>query len=74
MLKTPITQIAEFADGTTQQKAGTEKMPSIFIHSYQKNGTLTPQDSIYIDQCSYLKNQATITINGKDSCLDAKLQ
>ena len=37
LLKTPLIQIAEFADGTTQKKAGTEKMPSIFTHSYQKN-------------------------------------
>lgn len=29
---------------------------------------------MYIDQCTYLKNQATIAINGTDSCLDAKLQ
>jgi hypothetical protein len=49
-------------------------MPSLFIHSYQKNGILTPQDSIYIDQCTYLKTQATITINGIDSCLATKIQ
>ena len=49
-------------------------MPSIFIHSYQKNGILTPQDSIYINQCTYLRNQATIAINGRDICLDAKIQ
>ncbi|EKD25603.1 MAG: hypothetical protein ACD_80C00012G0019 [uncultured bacterium (gcode 4)] len=73
-LKTPLTQIAEFSDGTTQQKPWTEKMPSIFTHIYQKNGSLTPQDSIYINQCTYLKNQATIAINGTDICLDAKLQ
>jgi hypothetical protein len=48
-------------------------MPSLFVHSYQKNGTLTPQDSMYIDQCSYLKNQATISIAGTDACLDAKI-
>lgn len=73
-VKTPIVQIADFADGTTQKKAGTEKMPSLFTHSYQKNGSLTPQDSIYINQCTYLKNQATIAVNGTDSCLDAKIQ
>ncbi|MEI6673021.1 MAG: hypothetical protein WCL02_06990 [bacterium] len=49
-------------------------MPSVFMHSYQKNGILTPQDSVYINQCTYLKNQATIAIKGKDSCLDAKIQ
>lgn len=49
-------------------------MPSLFVHSYQKDGSLTPQDSMYIDQCTYLKNQATIAINGTDSCLAAKLQ
>lgn len=37
MTKTPITQIAEFTDGTTQQKPGTEKMPGILVHTYQKN-------------------------------------
>lgn len=74
MLKTPIIQITEFGDGVTQKKAGTEKMPSLFIHAYQKNGILTPQDSIYINQCTYLKNQATIAINGVDSCLDNKIQ
>ncbi|MFA6256352.1 MAG: thrombospondin type 3 repeat-containing protein [Candidatus Absconditabacterales bacterium] len=74
LLKTPLMQIAEFADGITQKKAGSEKMPSLFVHSYQKNGILTPQDSIYINQCSYLKTQATIAINGTDSCLDAKIQ
>ena len=72
-IKTPIIQIVEFADGVTQQKPGTEKMPSLFIHSYQKNGSLTPQDSMYIDQCTYLRNQATISIKGTDSCLDAKI-
>jgi hypothetical protein len=72
-LKTPLIQIAEFADGVVQKKAWTEKMPSLFIHSYQKNGSLTPQDSIYIDQCTYLKNQATIVINWSDSCLAAKV-
>jgi len=74
LLKTPLTQIAEFSDGVTQQKAWTEKMPSMFTHIYQKNGILTPQDSIYINQCTYLKTQATIAINGIDSCLDAKIQ
>ena len=74
LLKTPLIQIAEFADGTTQKKAGTEKMPSIFTHSYQKNWSLTPQDSMYIDQCTYLKNQATIAIKGTETCLDAKIQ
>ncbi|MCX6823734.1 MAG: thrombospondin type 3 repeat-containing protein [candidate division SR1 bacterium] len=74
MINTPITQIMEFSDGVTQQKPGSEKMPSLFIHSYQKNGILTPQDSMYINQCSYLKNQATIVINGTDACLDAKIQ
>ncbi|MEI6774453.1 MAG: hypothetical protein WCL18_06815 [bacterium] len=49
-------------------------MPSMFTHIYQKNGILTPQDSIYINQCTYLKTQATIAINGIDSCLDAKIQ
>jgi len=74
MLKTPIVQIAEFADGVTQKKAWTEKMPSLFVHSYQKNGSLTPQDSMYINQCTYLQNQATLVINGTDSCLDVKIQ
>ena len=73
-LKTPIVQIADFADGITQKRAWTEKMPSLFTHSYEKNGSLTPQDNIYINQCTYLKNQATIAINGTDSCLDAKIQ
>lgn len=72
--KTPLIQIAEFWDGITQQKAGTEKMPSNFIHSYQKNGIVTPQDNLYIDQCSYVKNQATITINGNDACFEAKVK
>lgn len=74
LFKTPLTQILEFSDGVTQQKAGTEKLPSLFVHSYQKNGSLTPQDSMYIDQCTYLKNQATIAIKGIDACLDAKIQ
>jgi hypothetical protein len=29
---------------------------------------------MYIDQCTYLKNQATIAIKGNDICLDAKIQ
>jgi len=74
LFKTPLSQILEFSDGITQKKVGTEKMPSIFVHSYQKNGSLTPQDTMYIDQCTYLKNQATIAINGIDACLDAKIQ
>ncbi|MCX6825326.1 MAG: PKD domain-containing protein [candidate division SR1 bacterium] len=72
LLKTPLIQIIDYSDGTTQQTAGTEKMPNNSTHSYQKNGILTPQDSIYINQCTYLKNQATITIKGTDICLDAK--
>jgi hypothetical protein len=74
LMKSPLIQIAEFGDGITQKKIGTEKMPSLFIHSYEKNGLATPQDSIYIDQCTYLKNQATLIVNGTDSCLDAKIQ
>ncbi len=74
MMGNPLTQIAEFADGTIQQKPWTEKLPSVFIHAYQKNGSLTPQDSIYINQCTYLKTQATIAIKWIDSCLDAKIQ
>jgi PKD repeat protein len=73
LIKTPLIQIVELGDGITQKKAWEEKMPSLFVHSYQKNGTLTPQDSMYIDQCSYLKNQATISIAGTDACLDAKI-
>lgn len=49
-------------------------MPNTFSHSYQKNGSLTPETSIYIDQCTYLQNQATIAINSSDSCLIAKLE
>jgi len=49
-------------------------MPSIFIHTYQKNGMLTPQDSMYINQCTYLKNQMTLAIKGIDACLDIKTQ
>ena len=73
LLKTPLIQIIEFADGITQKKSWTEKMPSLFVHTYQKNGALTPQDSVHIDQCAYLNNQATIAVNGTDNCLDAKL-
>lgn len=73
-LKTPLIQIAEFSDGILQKKSWTEKLPSLFVHSYQKNWSLTPQDSMYIDQCTYLKNQATIAINWSDSCLVAKTQ
>lgn len=74
LVKTPLIQILEFADGTTQKKAWTEKMPSIFIHSYQKDIIVTPQDSIYIDQCTYVKNQVSIAIIGTDACLNAKIQ
>ena len=74
MLNTPLVQIAEFGDGITQKKPGTEKLPSLFIHSYQKNGSLTSQDSMYINQCSYLKNQATIAVKGIDTCMDALIQ
>lgn len=49
-------------------------MPNLFTHTYQKNGILTPQDSMYIDQCTYLKNQATIAIQGTDICLNGKIQ
>lgn len=37
LIKTPLTQIAEFADGVTQQKPGTEKLPGMLVHSYQKD-------------------------------------
>jgi len=74
LIQNPIIQIAEFADGITQKRTWTEKAANILTHSYQKNGSITPQNSIYINQCAYLKNQATIVINGTDSCLDAKIQ
>jgi len=74
LLKTPIMQIAEFADGVSQKKSWTIAMQNIFVHAYQKNWILTPENSIYINQCIYLKNQATIAIKGTDSCLDAKIQ
>jgi len=74
LMKTPIIQIFEFADGTTQKKDGTDKMPNLFTHSYQKESITTPQDSMFINQCTYLKNQATISVQGIDMCLDAKIQ
>lgn len=74
LLKTPLTQITEFGDGITQQKAWTEKLPSLFVHNYQTNGSLTPQNSMYIDQCTYLKSQATIAVQGTNSCLNAQIQ
>jgi len=74
LLKTPLMQILEFADGTTQKKPGSEKLPSLFSHSYQNSRVITPQDNIFINQCSYLRNQATISVQGVDMCLDAKLQ
>jgi len=49
-------------------------MPGLLVHTYQKNGILEPQNSMYIDQCTYLKNQMTIVIKGTDICLDAKIQ
>ncbi len=73
-LKTPITQIAEFWDGLTEQKPGIETMPSVFIHTYQHDGIMNPKDSMYINQCTYLENKATISIRGKDICLSAKTQ
>ncbi len=72
MAKIPLIQIANFGDGTTEKKNGTEQMPSVFVHAYQKNGILTPYDTLAINQCAYLKNQATISIKGIDICLDAK--
>ena len=73
MTKNPGIQVLKFADGITQQKAATEKIPNIFVHTYQKNGSLTPEYSMHIDQCTYLDDQATIIINWSDRCLDAKL-
>jgi len=74
LLNTPIIQILEFSDWTSNKKAGTEKLPSNFSHNYQNNRVLTPQDNIFINKCAYLRNQATISIQGTDMCLDAALK
>lgn len=62
MMEKPLMQILEFSDGISQKKEGDEKFPSQFIHSYQKSDVLTPQDSVHINACTYLRNQATISI------------
>ncbi len=74
MIKTPLNNIAEFWDGILTKIAKEKKMPILFTHNYKKNGKVMPQNSIYIDQCSYLKNQATISIQGTNICLDAITQ
>lgn len=74
LFKTPITQILQRGDTTSQQKSGTEKMPSIFSYQYKKNWSLLPQANLYIDQCTSLKTQATIAIKWSDMCVDAMRQ
>ncbi len=70
----PRIQIAKFWDNITQKTIWTAKMQNILTHTYQKNWILTPENSIYINQCTYLNNKATITIKDTDSCLVAKIQ
>jgi len=73
-LKTPLLQTIDFADGNSQTKTWIQKMPSMFAHAYQQHGSLTPQESMAIDQCTYLKDQVTIAVNWNDRCLDGRLQ
>lgn len=37
MIKQPLSQVQDFSDSTTEKKPGTEKMPSLFVHTYQKD-------------------------------------
>lgn len=74
LFKTPILQTLEQWDTNSQQKPGTEKMPTLFSYSYKKSWLLTPQSNLYIDQCTYLKNQATIAVKWTDLCLDASIE
>ena len=73
MTKTPLIQIQNFGDETSQ-KIHEIKQSNIFTHNYQLTNSIQPQSTMYIDQCTYLKNQASIAINTTDSCLLAKAQ
>ena len=72
--QTPIIHIMEFSDGMTEQKWGTQQMPFTYLHRYQTFGKMTPQTTTYINQCRYVHNQSTISIDGNDQCLVNKLQ
>jgi hypothetical protein len=42
-------------------------------YSYLKNGIYMPEIDVFINQCTYFKAQATITVVGNDICLQAYL-
>lgn len=72
-LPTPATiQFLDLSDGTIQKS--TENIPETFTHIYQKKWAETPQNKVHIDQCTSLTTQATIAIQWRDLCLEAKIQ
>ncbi|MEI8091739.1 MAG: hypothetical protein WCG98_06025 [bacterium] len=58
---------------STQKFAGDTKLPLTTMHSYFQNGRYQPEIDVFLNQCSYLKAQATISIHGTDMCLQAKI-
>ncbi len=61
-LATMIMQVQDFGDGTTQKNADIQKKSDAVKHAYSINGTALPTETIFIDQCNYLKTQATIAV------------
>ena len=48
-------------------------VPFTTDYSYTTNGSVSPSISAFLNQCTYLQAQATISIQGTDACLQAKI-
>jgi len=72
-IKNTLISIIELGDGTIKKNIPIQNTKNTTTHTYKKNGKILPQSSMFIDQCTYIKNQATIVIQGSDMCLQAKI-
>lgn len=54
-------------------RPGDTSLPASISYAYTQNGNYTPSISAFLDQCNYLKAQATVSIHGGDICLQAKV-
>ena len=63
----------KYNDEKSENLSGTITLPFTTNYSYSNNGSVSPSISAFLNQCTYLQAQATISIQGADACLQAKI-
>lgn len=66
-----IAQEQLYAPNTLEQAIPSFPNNKNYTYTYRNLGVYTPTHTLYINQCLVLQSQATVVVQGLDSCLEA---